>query len=187
MSSSGRKSCPSWFFTFHPPGFRCGPQPCVYAVRGGAWRQTSTPHPNNGLLPCSPLLSRLIIRIVSQGEWGCNMSYKQLWGPTLNPLLLTLPYSHFWCFSWPPFADYMLYGDYITWSRQGNENTIRVLKTWHVFPCGMQINETTINRYHSSVIQVVLLWCFCITTNIAWMKDSGYFNGICISEVMMDE
>lgn len=84
MSSSGSESCPLWFFTFHPLGFRCGPRTRVYAARGDAWRQTSTPHPNNGLLLCSPLLSRLIIRIVSQGEWGCNTSHKLLWGPSLN-------------------------------------------------------------------------------------------------------
>lgn len=93
MSSFGRKSCPLWFFTFHPLGSRCGPRSCVYAARGDAWRQTSTPHPNNGLFLRSPLLSRLIIRIVSQGEWGCNMSYKLLWGPSLNSLLLTLPFT----------------------------------------------------------------------------------------------
>ena len=65
MSSPRRESCPLWFFTFHPLGSRCGPLSCVYAARGDAWRQTSTPHPNNGLFLCSPLLSGLIIRVVS--------------------------------------------------------------------------------------------------------------------------
>lgn len=91
MSFSGSESCPLWFFTFHPLGSRCGPRPCVYAARGDAWRQTSTPHPNNGLCLCSPLLSRLIIRIVSQGEWGCNAAYKLLRGPSLNSCGLTPP------------------------------------------------------------------------------------------------
>lgn len=84
------KSCPLWFFTFRLLRPRCGPRPCVYAARGDAWRQTSTPHPNNGPLLCLPLFCRLIIRIVS-GEWGCNTSYKLLWGPSLNSLVFALP------------------------------------------------------------------------------------------------
>lgn len=147
MLSSGRESCPLWFFTFHPLGCRCGPQLCVYAARGDAWRQTSTPHPNNGLLLCSPLLSRLIIRIVSQGEWGCNMSYKLLWGPSLNSCSHS-PFSLAFAVSLgPPIADYVLYGDYIKWRREGNENASHFLTMWWgrvtlVFPCGMHIKES---------------------------------------------
>lgn len=75
------KSCPLWFFTFGLLRPRCGPGPCVYAARGDAWRQTSTPHPNNGPLLRLPPLRWLIIRIVSEGKWGRNARRKALRGP----------------------------------------------------------------------------------------------------------
>lgn len=111
MSFSGSESCPLWFFTFHPLGSRCGPQPCVYAVRGDAWRQTSTPHPNNGLLLCSPLLGRLIIRIVSQGEWGCNVqtALRPQSNLSCSHSPLTLASCCFSCAPPPSFTIWWLY------------------------------------------------------------------------------
>lgn len=154
MSSSGRESCSLWFFTFHPLGSRCGPRSCVYAVRGDAWRQTSTPHPNNGLFLCSPLLSRLIIRIVSQGEWGCNMSYKLLWGLSLNFVLLTLPFTLAFTISLVPLCGECGIWWLCTWRGKGNENTTHFLRMpW------MQI-EPRQGEYHNDIIHVAHLICF---------------------------
>lgn len=76
MSSCRSKSSPMWFFTLCPLGCRCGLHTGVYAARGDAWRQTSTPHLNSRQSLCSPLLSRLIIRNLSQGHWGYNVPLK---------------------------------------------------------------------------------------------------------------
>lgn len=83
---------PVVIFHFGPLGPRCGPGPCVYAARGDAWRQTSTPHPNNGPLLGLPPLCWLIIRIVSKGKWGRNAPRKALWSPQSK---LSGLHSHF--------------------------------------------------------------------------------------------
>lgn len=91
-----KRVLPIVIFHFSPAWIQVWSSACVYAVRGDAWCQTSTPHPNNGLLLCSPLLGRLIIRIVSPGEICCNMSLKLLWGPSPNSRshsALTLTFS----------------------------------------------------------------------------------------------
>lgn len=59
-----RSVLPIVIFHVSPAWIQVWSADCVYAAQGDAWRQTSTPHPNNWLLLCWPLLSRLIIRVV---------------------------------------------------------------------------------------------------------------------------
>lgn len=88
-----REVVPVVIFHFGPLGTRCGPGMCVYAAQGDAWRQTSTPHPNNRPPLCLPPLCWLIIRIVSRAKWGRSARGKAP-SPNSSALTLTSPAPH---------------------------------------------------------------------------------------------